>query len=115
MSTIASDHTAGHTNDRRFHSSRLASVAALLLALTACGGNGAGPTGGNNTGGQQVQIGQNLNGQPANNAIRCVDGVPAQAPAYQGFFFIPAANASTSCTLITFFDGIFGATIQNGQ
>ena len=80
-------------------------AAASLLLLTACGGGGGGGGGANNGGAQPVQIGQNLDGQPANNTIRCVDGVPAQTPAYQGFFFIPPANVSTSCTLITFFDG----------
>ena len=88
----------------------LRAVAALtatasLLLLSACGGGGGGADGTNNGGAQPVQLGQNLNGQPADNTIRCVDGAPAQAPAFQGFFFIPPANVSTSCTLITFFDG----------
>jgi hypothetical protein len=91
--------------NRRFRAAIVLCGATTLVALTACGGGGGGPTAGANTGGQQVQIGQNLNGQPATNTIRCADGVPAQAPAFQGFFFTPAANVSGSCTLITFFDG----------
>lgn len=80
----------------------------LTLLLAACGGDGGGGAA-NNGGGQQVQVGQNLAGQPANSTVRCVDGVPAQTPQYQGFFFQPNSfqpflNAN-SCTLITFFDG----------
>ena len=105
MSTSASHANLNRSANRRFHTASALCGSAVLIVLTACGGSGAGPTVGNNTGGQQVQIGQNLNGQPADNAIRCVDGVPAQAPTFQGFFFIPPANVSTSCTLITFFDG----------
>jgi hypothetical protein len=84
-------------------------VAALLVLTVACGGGGGDGGGANQGGGQQVQIGQNLDGQPANSTVRCVDGVPAQTPQYQGFFvqpnaFLPFLNAN-SCTLITFFDG----------
>lgn len=83
-------------------------AAVALLALMACGGDGGGG-GGPPQGGQQVQVGQNLDGQPANSTVRCVDGAPAQTPQYQGFFYRPDAfqpflNAN-SCTMITFFDG----------
>jgi hypothetical protein len=105
MPTIAIRANTAKSVDRLVRTAAALGGGAALLALAACGGGGGGPTAGNNTGGQQVQIGQNLNGQAANNTVRCADGVPAQAPAFQGFFFIPAANVSTSCTLITFFDG----------
>jgi hypothetical protein len=80
-----------------------------MLAMAACGGDGVTGGGTNNGGGQQVQVGQNLDGQPANSTVRCIDGAPAQTPQYQGFFvqpnaFLPFLNAN-SCTMITFFDG----------
>ena len=105
MPTNAARAKSCHPANSRFRTAAAVCGASVLVSLTACGGSGSGPTGGSNTGGQQVQIGQNLDGQPATNTVRCADGVPAQAPVFQGFFFIPAANVSTSCTLITFFDG----------
>lgn len=83
----------------------LAGLLGALLLVTACGDGGGG--GGANQ--QAIQLGQNLNGQPANNTVTCADGAPAQSPQYLGFFFPPESFqpflSKASCTLITFFDG----------
>jgi hypothetical protein len=76
----------------------------LLLLFTGCGGgNGAGG-GTNNPGTPQVQVGQNLNGQAADNTVTCSQGAPGQTTVFAGFF-LPSPAGTTSCTLITFFDG----------
>lgn len=77
-----------------------------LGLLVGCGGGAGGDGPG---GGQQIQLGQNLNGQPANNTVSCADGAPAQTNTFAGFFVRPQdfqpALPGTSCTLITYFDG----------
>ncbi|MBC7842072.1 MAG: hypothetical protein H7099_07160 [Gemmatimonadaceae bacterium] len=106
-----SHRTANSTTHRNaLHTMQILTAASFVL-LAACGGDG-GPAGGanNNNGARQVQLGQNLDGQPANNTVRCADGVPAQTTAYAGFFirptdFQPAVPNANSCTLITYFDG----------
>ncbi len=107
MPTITSTRT--HRNALRSAQVALATVGVALLAACGGGGGGGDNNGGTPPGARQVQLGQNLDGQPANSGVRCIDGVPAQTPAYQGFFFQPNSfqpflNAN-SCTMITFFDG----------
>jgi hypothetical protein len=98
--------TAPRTTSRVRSFLRLLTCSTLAVALAACGAGGE--AAGDVQNQQAVQIGQNLNGQPANNAITCADGVPAQTPAFLGFIapeaFMPFQGKG-SCTLITFFDG----------
>ncbi len=108
MSHTMSNHSATSSNPTAARTLQVLGAASLLV-LAACGGDGNGGGATNNGGTRQIQVGQNLDGQPANNTVTCADGVPAQTPQYAGFFiqpnaFLPFLN-SQSCTLITYFDG----------
>ncbi len=85
------------------HSFALTVWLASGLLFCACnnndGKNGAGPI----VAGPIVQVGTDLNNIPPTNTFTCADGYPIQANASfpQTFF----GQGSTSCLLVTFFDG----------
>lgn len=73
----------------------------MLALLTGCGGGGGGGDGGASATPQTVGIDTASNAP--NNAMRCVDGPPAQDGINQfPNLFFPWQNLAGSCTIVTF-------------